>query len=64
MANKIEENRQQIQAKLEEILGSSNVYFQPPETKRWSIRVSVMNGLTELMLMPIIELTDSLHNMR
>lgn len=34
MDNKIEENRQQIQAKLEEILGSSNVYFQPPETKK------------------------------
>lgn len=27
-------NRDQLQAELEDILGSSNVYFQPPESKK------------------------------
>lgn len=47
MANKLEENRQKIHTKLVEILGSDNVYFQPPETKKMSypcFRYERVNG--------------------
>ena len=55
------DNRLGLQSKLEEILGSSNVYFQPPE----DIRLSYPCILYELSGIDVIRADDRMYtNMR